>query len=68
MELNREVLYLFTQNVKAKSSNLDKFMEIFHNLSDKNKIPRSGLNFLLDNNFERNFLLLCGFEKFKQFL
>ena len=41
--------------------------KIFNNLSDKNKIPQSGLNFLLDKNFERNFLLLCGFEKFKEF-
>ena len=42
--------------------------KIFHNLSDKNKIPKSGLNFLLDTNLEQNFLLLCGFEKFKEFL
>jgi len=41
--------------------------KIFHNLSDKNKIPKSGLNFLLDTNLEQNFLLLCGFEKFKEF-
>jgi len=41
--------------------------KIFHNLSDKNKIPKSGLNFLEGINLERNFLLLCGFEKFKEF-
>ena len=41
--------------------------KIFHNLSDKNRIPQSGLNFLVSKNFERNFLLLCGFEKFKEF-
>ena len=41
--------------------------KLFHNLSDKNKIPQSGLNFLINNNFEKNFLLLCGFEKFKEF-
>ena len=41
--------------------------KIFHNLSDKNKIPQSGLNFLISKNFERNFLLLCGFEQFKEF-
>ena len=39
----------------------------FYSLSDKNKIPQSGLNFLINQNFERNFLLLCGFEKFKEF-
>ncbi len=41
--------------------------KIFYNLSDKNKIPKSGLNFIIEDNFEKNFLLLCGFEKFKEF-
>jgi ATP-dependent RNA helicase SUPV3L1/SUV3 len=41
--------------------------KIFNNLSDKNKIPQSGLNFLINKNFEKNFLLLCGFEKFRDF-
>ncbi len=41
--------------------------KIFHNLSDKNKIPKSVLNFLTDTNLEKNFLLLCGFEKFREF-
>jgi ATP-dependent RNA helicase SUPV3L1/SUV3 len=41
--------------------------KIFHNLSDKNKIPRSGLNFLIGTTLEKNFLLLCGFEKFREF-
>ncbi len=40
---------------------------IFHNLSDKNKIPKSGLNFLIGTSLEKNFLLLCGFEKFGEF-
>ena len=41
--------------------------KIFNILSDKNKIPQSGLNFLISKNFEKNFLLLCGFEKFNEF-
>ena len=41
--------------------------KIFHNLSEKNKIPRSGLNFLIGTTLEQNFLLLCGFEKFREF-
>jgi ATP-dependent RNA helicase SUPV3L1/SUV3 len=41
--------------------------KIFYNLSDKNKIPKSGLNFLSDTSLEKNFLLLCGFEKFREF-
>ena len=34
---------------------------------EKNKIPKSGLNFLADVSLEKNFLLLCGFEKFNEF-
>ena len=41
--------------------------KIFHNLSDKDKIPKSGLNFLIGTNLNKNFLILCGFEKFKEF-
>ena len=41
--------------------------KIFHNLSSVNKITKSGLNFLVGNNLEQNFYLLCGFEKFKEF-
>tara|TARA_B100001059_G_scaffold236054_1_gene284438 strand:+ start:86 stop:2551 length:2466 start_codon:yes stop_codon:yes gene_type:complete len=41
--------------------------KIFNNLPIKNEIPQSGLNFLVSKNLEKNFLLLCGFEKFKDF-
>jgi len=41
--------------------------KMFYNLSNNNIIPKSGLNFLISANFDRNFLLLCGFEKFKNF-
>ena len=41
--------------------------KIFHNQSDENKIPKSGLNFLIGTNLDKNFLLLCGFEKFREF-
>ena len=40
---------------------------MFYNLSKDNVIPKSGLNFLVNTNFNKDFLLLCGFEKFKQF-
>ena len=43
-----------------------RLWKIFHNLSDKNKIPKSGLNFLVDANLNKSFLLLCGFEKFQE--
>ena len=41
--------------------------KIFHNLSNKNQIPKSGLTFLTDTQIDKNFLLLCGFEKFRDF-
>ena len=41
--------------------------KIFHNLSNKNEIPKSGLNFLVNSALNKNFLLLCGFEKFGEF-
>ena len=41
--------------------------KIFHKLPETNKIPKSGLNFLSDTKLDKNFLLLCGFEKFREF-
>jgi len=41
--------------------------KIFHNLTKKHEIPRSGLNFIINKNYEKNFLLLCGFERFKDY-
>ena len=43
--------------------------KFYNNVSSKNDIPKSGLNFLVDRDakFNSNFLLLCGFEKFKNF-
>ena len=41
--------------------------KMFNNLSDENKIPKSGLNFVSNKNLDKNFLLLCGFEKFQEF-
>ena len=41
--------------------------KIFNNIPDKNRIPQSGLSFLINESFDQNFLLLCGFEKFKEF-
>ncbi len=41
--------------------------KLYNNQSTKQSIPKSGLNFLINNNFEKKFLLLCGFEKFNEF-
>tara|TARA_B100001123_G_scaffold273807_1_gene304674 strand:+ start:89 stop:2563 length:2475 start_codon:yes stop_codon:yes gene_type:complete len=43
--------------------------KFFNGLTKNNEIPKSGLNFLFDEEkqFNSRFLLLCGFEKFKNF-
>merc|ERR1711991_916577 len=41
--------------------------KIFHGLSHKYQIPKSGLNFLSKEKLNKKFLLLCGFEQFKEF-
>ncbi len=41
--------------------------KIFYDTEKNGEIPKSGLNFLISNSANRNFLLLCGFEKFREF-
>jgi ATP-dependent RNA helicase SUPV3L1/SUV3 len=41
--------------------------KIFYNLTNKHEIPKFGLNFIINKNYEKNFLLLCGFENFKEY-
>ena len=41
--------------------------KIFYGLSSKYEIPKSGLNFLIGSTLNKDFLLLCGFEKFREF-
>ena len=38
---------------------------LFYQMAADQNIPRSGLNYLTDKKYSKNFLLLCGFEKFK---
>ncbi len=40
--------------------------KFYNNINDSREIPKSGLNFLSDNQnkFDKKFLLLCGFENF----
>ncbi len=56
--------------LKPKAVNLRiTLWKFFNNIFETYEIPKSGLNFLIDNNkkFNPKFLLLCGFEKFKNF-
>ena len=41
--------------------------KIFYNLTNTYQIPKFGLNFIIDKSFEKKFLLLCGFENFKEY-
>jgi len=40
---------------------------LYQDLPTNNKIPKFGLNFVINENFDTEFLLMCGFEKFKDF-
>ena len=67
IKIGRYHIYL-PKMLKPKAVNFRiGLWKIFNNLSDKNMIPQSGLNFLISKNFEKKFLLLCGFEKFNEF-
>ena len=67
IKIGRYHIYL-PKMLKPKAVNFRiSLWKIFHNLSDKNRIPKSGLNFLTGSDLEKNFLLLCGFEKFRDF-
>ena len=41
--------------------------KIFNNINNEMNIPQFGLNFVENKRFNEKFLLLCGFEKFKEF-
>ena len=67
IKIGRYHIYL-PKMLKPKAVNFRiSLWNLFHNLSGKNRIPQSGLNFLVNAKFEKNFLLLCGFEKFRDF-
>ena len=52
---------------KAVSLRISLWKLFYQSLNKKNKVPQSGLNFLKNSKFDKNFLLLCGFEKFKNY-
>jgi len=41
--------------------------KIYKNVTSHVNIPKFGLNFVINENFNEQFLLLCGFERFKNF-
>ena len=65
IKIGRYHIYL-PKMLKPKAVSLRiSLWRLFFNIDNNQKIPRSGLNYLNSNNFNKNFLLLCGFEKFK---
>ena len=40
---------------------------LFHEMKTNTQIPKSGLNFIESRDVDKKFLLLCGFENFKNF-
>ncbi len=67
IKIGRYHIYL-PKMLKPKAVNFRiALWKMFHNLAGENTIPKSGLNFLSNVNFKRDFLLLCGFEKFNEF-
>jgi ATP-dependent RNA helicase SUPV3L1/SUV3 len=41
--------------------------KIFNNILPDAKMPKFGLNFVVNENYNEKFLLLCGFERFKDY-
>jgi ATP-dependent RNA helicase SUPV3L1/SUV3 len=41
--------------------------KLFYDVNSSNEIPKFGLNFIVNDKYNKNFLLLCGFENFKNF-
>tara|TARA_B110000211_G_scaffold77050_1_gene90357 strand:+ start:890 stop:3358 length:2469 start_codon:yes stop_codon:yes gene_type:complete len=41
--------------------------KVYNNIFSNLNIPKFGLNFVINENFNDKFLLLCGFERFKDF-
>ena len=64
IKIGRYHVYL-PKMLKPKAVSLRiSLWRLFHQTGINQNIPRSGLNYLIDKKYNRNFLLLCGFEKF----
>jgi ATP-dependent RNA helicase SUPV3L1/SUV3 len=67
IKIGRYHVYL-PKMLKPKSVGLRTVLwKIFNNINSEMSIPQFGLNFVENKNFNEKFLLLCGFEKFKEF-
>jgi ATP-dependent RNA helicase SUPV3L1/SUV3 len=65
IKIGRYHIYL-PKMLKPKAVSLRiSLWRLFYQFAINQDIPRSGLNYLIDKKYNKNFLLLCGFEKFK---
>ena len=65
IKIGRYHIYL-PKMLKPKAVSLRiALWKLFYQLANNQDIPRSGLNYIIDKKYNKNFLLLCGFEKFK---
>ena len=59
IKLGRYHIYL-PKMLKPKAVSLRiNLWRLYHNLSKANQIPKSGLNFVINQNYDKKFLLLC---------
>ena len=66
IKIGRYHIYL-PKMLKPKALNLRvSLWKLFNNTSN-HILPKSGLNFINNKNLNKDFMLLCGFEKFRDF-
>ena len=66
IKIGRYHIYL-PKMLKPKALNLRvSLWKLFNNTSN-HIVPKSGLNFINNKNLDKDFMLLCGFEKFRDF-
>ena len=66
IKMGRYHIYL-PKMLKPKALNFRVGLWKLFNNSTEHDIPKSGLNFIINRKYDKNFMLLCGFEKFKEF-
>ncbi len=67
IKIGRYHIYL-PKMLKPKAVSLRiSLWRLYYQLATTQNIPRSGLNYLIDKKYNKNFLLLCGFERFKNY-
>ena len=65
IKIGRYHIYL-PKMLKPKAVSLRiSLWKLFYQYAADQNVPRSGLNYLIDKKYNKSFLLLCGFEKFK---